>query len=235
MRLSQLWHAPPDFAIAGRTLREWLLDSVSLGRRRTRCFSSIPTSAAASGGIRRRPWPPARTRTAMPRRSTCSPPCASFPEYGPIRKLSSKRSIRCSRGSIRSASSPKGDPEPGRAHAWMPCATTIDNRTRLGVASTYLADRVEPGARCKVYVQKAHDLRCPAIPTADHHDRTRHRHRAVPRLPAGADGDPGARAQLAVLRPSAQRYGFLLRGRVRRDESQRRADPPLARLVARRR
>ena len=39
---------------------------------------------------------------------------------------------------------------------------------------------------------------------ADHHDRSRHRRRAVSRLPARAAGDQSARAQLAVLRPSAQ-------------------------------
>ncbi|MDR4305432.1 sulfite reductase subunit alpha [Chelatococcus sambhunathii] len=37
----------------------------------------------------------------------------------------------------------------------------IGERTRLGLASTYLADRVEPGAKLKVYVQKAHGFGLP--------------------------------------------------------------------------
>ena len=92
----------------------------------------------------------------------------------------------------------------------------IDGRTRLGVASTFLAERIEPGDPLKVYVQKAHAFGLPADPSrADHHDRARHRRRAVPRLPARAHGDQGAGPQLAVLRPPAPRLRLLLRGRAR--------------------
>ena len=37
----------------------------------------------------------------------------------------------------------------------------IGGRQRLGVASTFLADRIEPGARAKVYIQKAHAFALP--------------------------------------------------------------------------
>ncbi len=40
----------------------------------------------------------------------------------------------------------------------------IGKRKRLGVASTFLADRVEPGDKLKVYVQKAHAFGLPADP-----------------------------------------------------------------------
>ena len=63
--------APPDFPIGGRTLREVLIDGVSLSPRPTCCSSCSPTSPAASGGRRPRRSPTARTRTATPRRSTC--------------------------------------------------------------------------------------------------------------------------------------------------------------------
>ena len=77
---------------------------------------------------------------------------------------------------------------------------------------------------------------CRADPAnADHHDRSRHRRRAVPRLSARAHGDQGVRPQLAVLRPPAARLRFLLRRRIHRHEGSRRADAPVARLVARRR
>ncbi len=66
----------------------------------------------------------------------------------------------------------------------------IDKRTRLGVASTFLAGRIAAGRQLRVYVQKAQHFALPADPQrADHHDRARHRHRAVPRLSAGAHGD----------------------------------------------
>jgi sulfite reductase (NADPH) flavoprotein alpha-component len=41
----------------------------------------------------------------------------------------------------------------------------IGKRKRLGVASTYLADRVKPGDRIRVYVQKAHAFGLPADPS----------------------------------------------------------------------
>src|SRR5262249_49504218 len=41
---------------------------------------------------------------------------------------------------------------------------TIDKRTRLGVASTFLADRINPGDPLQVYVQKAHAFALPADP-----------------------------------------------------------------------
>jgi sulfite reductase (NADPH) flavoprotein alpha-component len=40
----------------------------------------------------------------------------------------------------------------------------VAGRTRLGVASTYLADRIQPGEPIKVYVQKAHAFGLPADP-----------------------------------------------------------------------
>jgi sulfite reductase (NADPH) flavoprotein alpha-component len=41
----------------------------------------------------------------------------------------------------------------------------IARRTRLGVASTYLAERIHPGEPIKVYVQKAHAFGLPADPS----------------------------------------------------------------------
>src|SRR4029453_7829054 len=40
----------------------------------------------------------------------------------------------------------------------------LDGRTRLGVASTFLADRIAPGDTLKVYVQKAHAFALPTDP-----------------------------------------------------------------------
>jgi sulfite reductase (NADPH) flavoprotein alpha-component len=42
---------------------------------------------------------------------------------------------------------------------------TIKGRARLGVASTWFADRVKPGDKLKVYVQRAHAFGLPADPT----------------------------------------------------------------------
>jgi sulfite reductase (NADPH) flavoprotein alpha-component len=40
----------------------------------------------------------------------------------------------------------------------------IGKRKRLGVASTFLAERIKPGDKLKVYVQKAHGFALPPIP-----------------------------------------------------------------------
>ena len=42
----------------------------------------------------------------------------------------------------------------------------IGKRMRLGVASTFLAGRIEPGDKLRVYVQKAHAFGLPADPSA---------------------------------------------------------------------
>ncbi len=112
----------------------------------------------------------------------------------------------------------------------------IGKRKRIGVASTFLGERINEGEKLKVYVQKAHGFGLPQDPEdADHHDRPRHRHRAVPRLPARPQGDRRARQELAVLRPPAQRLRLLLSGRAQRDEDLGAADADVAGLVARRR
>jgi sulfite reductase (NADPH) flavoprotein alpha-component len=52
---------------------------------------------------------------------------------------------------------------PGRLSLTVDCVRyRLGRRERFGVASTYLADRVAPGERVRVYVQKAHGFALPA-------------------------------------------------------------------------
>ena len=94
--------APPDFPIAGRTLREVLIDGVSLSPAPDMLFSSFPTSPAASGAKKRRRWPRGAIPMATPPRSTCWRRWKNSPASGRTRKPSLNRSIPCSQGSIRS-------------------------------------------------------------------------------------------------------------------------------------
>ena len=56
----------------------------------------------------------------------------------------------------------------------------INKRRRLGVASTFFAERIAPGAPLKLYVQTAHGFALPPDPaTADRHGRAGHRRRAL--------------------------------------------------------
>ena len=105
----------------------------------------------------------AKTPTATPRRSTCWRRSRNSPACGPIPKPSSRRSIRCSRGSIRSRRRPRCDR--GRVALTVDAVRyEIGKRTRLGVASTFLAGRIEPGDKLRVYVQKAQHFGLPADP-----------------------------------------------------------------------
>jgi sulfite reductase (NADPH) flavoprotein alpha-component len=62
------------------------------------------------------------------------------------------------------SSSPKF--EPGRLSLTVDTVRyAVAGRTRLGVASTYLAERIAPGAPVQVYVQKAHAFGLPADPS----------------------------------------------------------------------
>ncbi len=47
----------------------------------------------------------------------------------------------------------------------------LGRRQRFGVASTFLADRIAPGDRLQVYVQKAHGSPCRRTLEAGHHGR----------------------------------------------------------------
>jgi len=61
------------------------------------------------------------------------------------------------------SSSPKATP--GRVSLTVDAVRyLIGKRIRSGVASTYMAERVEPGERLKCYVQKAHNFALPADP-----------------------------------------------------------------------
>ena len=137
---------------------------------------------------------------------------------GPTRKPSSRRSIRCSRGSTRSrrrrrASRPRGAHRRyGALHSRPSARGSASPRPFSPTAS-------RPATKVKVYVQQRAAFRAAGRSGgAGHHDRPGHRRRAVPRLPARAHGDQGAGPQLAVLRPPAPRLRFLLRGRVQRHE-----------------
>ena len=186
--------APPDFPIGGRTLRDVLTDGVSLGPAPDMLFQLYllyhRRRAAAEGkGARRRRRSGRRRRDPRRARRDREISAAS----GRTPKRSSKRSIRCSRGSIRSRHRPRSIP--GRVSLTVDAVRyQIGERDRLGVASTFLAERATPGDKVKVYVRRRTISACRRSVGAYHHGRPRHRHRAVPRLPARAHGDQGAAA-----------------------------------------
>jgi sulfite reductase (NADPH) flavoprotein alpha-component len=155
--------APADFPIGGRTLREVLTDGVSLGPAPDMLFQLF---SYVTGGERRLkakalsagddPDGDAKTLDVL----------AAIEKFPGIRPdpeafIESLDALQPRLYSI--SSSPKA--HPGRISLTVDAVRyRIAKRQRLGVASTFLAERVAPGDKVKVYVQKAHNFGLPADP-----------------------------------------------------------------------
>ena len=208
--------APGSFPIGGRTLREVLTDGVSLSPAPDMLFQLF---SYITGGDKRKKARALSTGEDPDGDAETLDVLAAIEKFPGVRPdpeafIEALDPLQPRLYSI--SSSPKANP--GRVALTVDSVRyTIGGRKRLGVASTFLAERVAPGAAMKVYVQKAHAFGLPADPVgADHHDRAGHGRRAVPRLPAGAQGHRRLRPQLAVLRPPALQLRFLLRRGIQR-------------------
>ncbi|HEX5006123.1 MAG TPA: sulfite reductase subunit alpha, partial [Hyphomonadaceae bacterium] len=155
--------APADFPIGGRTLRETLIDGVSLGTAPDMLFQLF---SYICGGDRR------RKAKALASGEDPDGDAATLDVLAAIQKFAGVRPdpeafvealdpLQPRLYSI--ASSPKVD-----RNRMALCVDTvrypINGRTRLGVASTFLAERINPGDPLKAYIQKAHAFGLPADP-----------------------------------------------------------------------
>jgi sulfite reductase (NADPH) flavoprotein alpha-component len=155
--------APPDFPIGGRTLREVLTDGVSLSPAPDMLFQFI---SYLTGGDRKQkakalangqdPDGDAATLdvlAALSKFPGIRPDPEAFIEaLDPLqpRVYSISSSLKCN---------------PGRVSLTVDAVRyEVEKRTRLGVASTFLAGRAKPGDKIKVYVQKAQHFALPADP-----------------------------------------------------------------------
>jgi sulfite reductase (NADPH) flavoprotein alpha-component len=155
--------APPDFPIGGRTLRETLSDGVSLSPAPDMLFQLI---SYLTGGERR------QIAKALGAGQDPDGDAATLDVLAALQKFEGIRpdpeafieSLDPLQPRIYSiSSSPKVDP--------ARVALTVDvvrygvgKRMRLGVASTFLGNRVEVGQKVRVYVQKAQHFALPADP-----------------------------------------------------------------------
>jgi sulfite reductase (NADPH) flavoprotein alpha-component len=155
--------APPDFPIGGRTLRQVLTHDVSLGAPPDTLFQLY---SYITGGDRRRkakalsagedPDGDAKTLDVL----------AAIEKFAGIHPdpeafIEALDGLQPRLYSI--SSSPKANP--GRLSVTVDAVRyRIGTRQRLGVASTFLAERIQPGGSLKVYVQKAHNFGLPADP-----------------------------------------------------------------------
>ena len=155
--------APPDFPIADRTLRDALTDSVSLAPAPDILFELISyltggdrrakAKLLAKGGDPDGDAAALDVLAALQKFPGIRPDPEAFVEaLEPLqpRVYSISSSHRCT---------------PGRVSLTVDAVRyDIEERTRLGVCSTFLGGRVAPGNKIKVYVQKAQHFALPEDP-----------------------------------------------------------------------
>ncbi len=155
--------APADFPIGGRTLRAVLQDSVSLGLAPDILFQLI---SYITGGERRQKAKALAAGEDPDGDAATLDVLAAIQKFPGIRPdpeafIESLDALQPRLYSI--ASSLKTNP--GRVALTVDAVHyAINGRTRLGVASTFLTNRIEAGQRIKAYVQKAQAFALPADP-----------------------------------------------------------------------
>jgi sulfite reductase (NADPH) flavoprotein alpha-component len=153
--------APPDFPIADRSLRDVLSDGSSLGMAPDMLFELI---SYITGGERR------QKAKELARGADPDGDAATLDVLGALQKFPGIRpdpeafieSLDPLQPRLYSiASSPKIE---ARRVALTVDAVryTLGDRRRLGVASTFLAERIATGAKLKAYVQKAQSFALPS-------------------------------------------------------------------------
>jgi len=155
--------APADFPIGGRTLREVLFDGVSLSPAPDMLFQLM---SYLTGGERRQKARALAAGEDPDGDAETLDVLAALEKFPGVRPdpeafIESLDPLQPRLYSI--SSSPKTNP----GHVSLTVDTVrykIAGRARLGVASTFLAERVKPGAKMKVYVQRAHGFGLPENP-----------------------------------------------------------------------
>ncbi|HEX4410792.1 MAG TPA: sulfite reductase subunit alpha [Xanthobacteraceae bacterium] len=157
-------HAPVDFPIAGRTLHEVLSDGVSLGVAPDMLFQLI---SYITGGERRQKAK-ALSSGADPDGDAATldvlAALQKFPDIRPDPEAFVEALDPLQPRLYSIASSPKV--MAGRVSLTIDAVRyNINKRDRVGVGSTFFAERIAPGAKLKAYIQKAHAFGLPADPS----------------------------------------------------------------------
>src|SRR5215471_17475333 len=157
--------APPDFPIGGRTLREVLIDGVSLSPAPDMLFQLY---SYVTGGERRQKAKALAAGGDPDGDARCLDVLAAIEKFPGVRPdpeafIEALDPLQPRLYSISSSFKA----HPGRVSFTVDAVRyKIAKRQRLGVASTFLAERVAPGDEVKVYIQKAHNFGLPADPAA---------------------------------------------------------------------
>jgi sulfite reductase (NADPH) flavoprotein alpha-component len=155
--------APPDFPIGGRTLRDVLTDGVSLSPAPDMLFQLF---SYITGGERR------KKAQAL---AAGEDPDGDAPSLDVLAAIEKFAGVRPDPEALIEALDPlqprlysiSSSPKVHKGRVSLTVDTVrydIGKRKRLGVASTFLAGRIAPGDKLRVYVQKAHAFGLPADP-----------------------------------------------------------------------
>jgi sulfite reductase (NADPH) flavoprotein alpha-component len=156
-------NAPPDFPIGDRTLRQVLTHDVSLGAAPDSLFQLY---SYITGGDRRRKAKALSAGENPDGDANTLDVLATVEKFAGIRPdpeafIEALDPLQPRLYSI--SSSPRA--HPGRLSLTVDVVRyQVGRRQRLGVASTFLAERIPQGGSLKVYVQKAHNFGLPADP-----------------------------------------------------------------------
>jgi sulfite reductase (NADPH) flavoprotein alpha-component len=155
--------APPDFPIGGRTLREVLIDGVSLAPAPDVLFQLI---SYIVGGDRRQKAKALAAGEDPDGDADTLDVLAAIEKFSGIRPdpeafIEALEPLQPRLYSISSSLKTN----PGRVSLTVDSVRySVGRRKRLGVASTFLADRIKADDRVRVYVQKAHGFGLPCDP-----------------------------------------------------------------------
>src|SRR4029079_2890596 len=155
--------APPEFPIGGRTLREVLTDGVSLSPAPDMLFQLF---SYITGGDRRKKAQELETGEDPDGDAATVDVLAAIEKFSGVRPdpeafIEALDPLQPRLYSISSS------PKVHKSRVSLTVDTVrydVGKRKRLGVASTFLAGRIEPGDKLRVYVQKAHAFGLPADP-----------------------------------------------------------------------
>jgi sulfite reductase (NADPH) flavoprotein alpha-component len=156
--------APADFPIGGRTFRDVLIDGVALAPAPDMLFQLF---SYLTGGERR------QKAKALAAGDDPDGDAATLDVLAAVEKF---RGVRPDPEAFIEALDPlqprlysiASSPKIERARVSLTVDTVryaVKGRSRLGVASTFFAERIDPGNKLKVYVQKAHAFGLPADPS----------------------------------------------------------------------
>ena len=155
--------APADFPVGGKTFRQALIEDYALGLAPDALFELF---GYICGGERRRKAKLLAKGEDPDSDAAMLDVLAALEKFGPVHPdpeafLECLEPLQPRLYSI--SSSPLATP--GELHLTVDAVRyDIGARRRLGVASTFLADRLPPGQTLKVYLQKAHGFGLPADP-----------------------------------------------------------------------